>query len=569
MSEEININQLFTSTLSQFSYFIENNNESIIIDPIVDINIYLNILSNTKSTLKYILNTHLHTDFISGSLYLANITGATLIYGPYSSIQINNERYVSQNNNSNECNCDVCSHSQNNKRQMTKYKKSSTLKDKSTVSITNFSSLSYPFFSSSSSFKSQGFKVKFLSNNEKIKFGHCKIQLNHTPGHTLDSSIYFLLDGNDKIHSVFTGDTLLIGDISIPDNIALSVRKDMMFMKDLAIYQYYSIQFIKRSVPEDVEIYPSHINSHNQLKSTTIRKEVSNNDFMKEVDVNEFIKLMVKTRHMSDSLYFHIGFYNYNGILPIGSSHIKSLSVIDFMNYLALNENICIIDTRRPLDNGVVESFEYIKNSILLSIKSIFSFWIGCILNPNQPILIISNISTNKKKDNDIMTYINKLLRVGFTNIVGYLNVNMNIDDYKNSYKSHFEEINRPDLIEKFNVIELKILRQDKILSYLYDNQQSSHIDIIDVRESHEYEKERISFIKSLPLTTLSQKSNLNLFEKKKKYLFLCQTGVRSCIAVSFLVSLGVDNNFLYVVDGGYEKIKINGVIMNNNMNII
>jgi hypothetical protein len=38
------------------------------------------------------------------------------------------------------------------------------------------------------------------------------------------------------------------------------------------------------------------------------------------------------------------------------------------------------------------------------------------------------------------MSYISKLLRVGFTNIVGYLNVNLNIDDYKKSYKNHFDD---------------------------------------------------------------------------------------------------------------------------------
>ena len=76
------IKQLYTGCLSEAAYYVEDNGEAAIIDPLRDIEVYLDLASERKATIKFIFETHFHADFVSGHIDLANATGATIIYGP-------------------------------------------------------------------------------------------------------------------------------------------------------------------------------------------------------------------------------------------------------------------------------------------------------------------------------------------------------------------------------------------------------------------------------------------------------------------------------------------------------
>ena len=76
------IDQIYTACLSQASYFIESNGEAAVIDPIREIDYYLNKADRTKSKIKYIFQTHFHADFVSGHLSLSKATNSPIVYGP-------------------------------------------------------------------------------------------------------------------------------------------------------------------------------------------------------------------------------------------------------------------------------------------------------------------------------------------------------------------------------------------------------------------------------------------------------------------------------------------------------
>ena len=76
------IKQLYTGCLSEAAYFVEDNGEAAIVDPLRDIDVYLELAAERKATIKYIFETHFHADFVSGHIDLAKATGATIIYGP-------------------------------------------------------------------------------------------------------------------------------------------------------------------------------------------------------------------------------------------------------------------------------------------------------------------------------------------------------------------------------------------------------------------------------------------------------------------------------------------------------
>ena len=83
------VEQIYTSCLSQGSYYIESNDEVAIIDPLREIDSYLERANKRGSKIKYIFETHLHADFISGHITLAKKTGADIVYGPNTETSFN------------------------------------------------------------------------------------------------------------------------------------------------------------------------------------------------------------------------------------------------------------------------------------------------------------------------------------------------------------------------------------------------------------------------------------------------------------------------------------------------
>jgi glyoxylase-like metal-dependent hydrolase (beta-lactamase superfamily II)/rhodanese-related sulfurtransferase len=76
------IKQLYTGCLSEAAYYIESNGEAAVIDPLRDIDEYLELARERGAAIKYIFETHFHADFVSGHLDLRKVTGATIVYGP-------------------------------------------------------------------------------------------------------------------------------------------------------------------------------------------------------------------------------------------------------------------------------------------------------------------------------------------------------------------------------------------------------------------------------------------------------------------------------------------------------
>jgi glyoxylase-like metal-dependent hydrolase (beta-lactamase superfamily II)/rhodanese-related sulfurtransferase len=76
------IQQLYTGCLSEAAYYIESNGEATVIDPLRDIDEYLQLANSRKASIKYIFETHFHADFVSGHLDLSTATGAPIVYGP-------------------------------------------------------------------------------------------------------------------------------------------------------------------------------------------------------------------------------------------------------------------------------------------------------------------------------------------------------------------------------------------------------------------------------------------------------------------------------------------------------
>ncbi len=81
------VQQLYTNCLAEAAYYIESNGEAAIVDPIREIEPYLEMARQRGTTIKYVFETHFHADFVSGHIDLAKETGATIVFGPLAETQ--------------------------------------------------------------------------------------------------------------------------------------------------------------------------------------------------------------------------------------------------------------------------------------------------------------------------------------------------------------------------------------------------------------------------------------------------------------------------------------------------
>jgi len=127
----MHIEQIYTGCLAQGAYYITSNNEAVVIDPLREVQPYLDRANRDGVTIKYILETHFHADFVSGHLDLAKKTGATIVYGP----------------NANP-----------------------------------------------------SFDALIAEDGQELKVGDVTLKVIHTPGHTMESTCYLLMDEEGKEH---------------------------------------------------------------------------------------------------------------------------------------------------------------------------------------------------------------------------------------------------------------------------------------------------------------------------------------------------------------------------------
>src|SRR5687767_13450546 len=76
------VEQIYKGCLSQGAYYIQSENEAAIIDPLREVNPYIDKAQREGAVIKYVFETHFHADFVSGHLDLSNITGAPIVFGP-------------------------------------------------------------------------------------------------------------------------------------------------------------------------------------------------------------------------------------------------------------------------------------------------------------------------------------------------------------------------------------------------------------------------------------------------------------------------------------------------------
>lgn len=456
------VEQIYTGCIAHAAYYIENNGEAAIFDPLREIQPYIDRAKKDNAKIKYVFETHFHADFVSGHLDLMNKAGAEIIFGP-------------------------------------------TAKP--------------------------SYKATTAEDGQIFKVGDYSIKAIHTPGHTMESTTYLLIDEKGKEHGIISGDTLFIGDVGRPD-LAQHVIEELTQEK-LAGHLFDSLRNKILPLSDDLIVYPNHGASSacgkNMSKETTDtlghQKQVNyalNPNLTKEQFIKEILTgLTPPPGYFPQNVLLNIkGYESIDNVMQRGS---KVLNTTEFE--VAANETQAVI-----LDTREAQEFSkgFIPNSINIGIDGSFATWVGTLIpSVKQELLIVAHPGRE-------LEVITRLARVGYDNAIGYLKGGF--DAWKEAGKE---------------VDEIKSISAEEF----FKSSESASVNILDVRKASEFGSEHIVDAINAPLDYIND--SITKINKDKTYYVHCAAGYRSMVFISILQARGYRN--LIDVAGGFKAIKESG----------
>ena len=369
------------------------------------------------------------------------------------------------------------------------------------------------------------YDIHEAKDGEIFELGKVKIKVLHTPGHTLESTTFLLLDENGKEHAIFSGDTLFIGDVGRPD----LAQKGELTQDDLAGYLFDSLRSKIMNLPDDVIVYPAHgagsACGKNMSKETTdllgnqkqtnyaLRSDMTKEDFIKEVTDG----LLPPPQYFAQNVAM-----NKSGAKALDDILAKGNVPLDVETFEAManHEGALVLDTR------TAQAFAdaHIPNSIFIGIDGGFAPWVGALIpDLQQPIIFLADDG----REEEVVT---RLSRVGYDNTLGYLKGG--IGEWKKADKEL-------DQVKSITASEFA------------DAYLNGKLNVLDVRKPGEFEAEHVEGAQNLPLDFISE--NMEEMDQDKHYHIHCAGGYRSMIAASIFKSRGYHQ--LVDVAGGFKAI--------------
>ncbi len=262
-------------------------------------------------------------------------------------------------------------------------------------------------------------EFEFISakDNQIFEIGNIKIKVLHTPGHTMESTTYLLIDDDGKDHAIFSGDTLFIGDVGRPD---LAQKATSMTQEQLASLLFHSLRDKVMTLADDVIVYPAHgagsacgKNMSKETVSTFGEQKANNYALRANMTEAEFIK-EVTDGLLPPPAYFGMNVaMNKKGIESFDTVFNNGMKAINAAEFEAVAEETgaLILDTR---NNGDFAK-GFIPQSINIGINGDFAPWVGALIaDVKQPILLVTDLGMEEET-------VTRLTRVGFDNLIGHL----------------------------------------------------------------------------------------------------------------------------------------------------
>jgi hydroxyacylglutathione hydrolase len=446
------VERFYLGCLAHASYFVCSDGAAAVIDPQRDVEIYLEAAARHEARISYVIETHLHADFVSGHRELAQRTGARI--------------YIGQGSGA-------------------------------------------------------AFHHTAVDDGDTLRFGNCRLDFLSTPGHTLESISIVMTDESDPARpkTVFTGDTLFVGDVGRPD---LSPHHTP---RQLAALLYHSLHEKLLTLPDDTVIFPAHGagslcgRQMGSESSSTLAREKRSNYALQARTCDEFVDLLTGDLPARPEYFAKEVELNRQGAAPL--DRLPPLSPLSPPDVLCLqSEGVTVVDTRPAIQFAVA----HVPGSIHLALTGQYASWAARILGLETR-LVLCGEDPDHIRESQV-----RLARVGIENIIGYLDQGITGWILSGHDVEYIPQVTVEDL------------------AGLLDTERG-RITVLDVREPFEVASGAVEGSLRIPLAQLPARTGE--LDPARLVVVHCKSGYRSSIATSLLRRAGFED--IANLTGGFD----------------
>ena len=367
-----------------------------------------------------------------------------------------------------------------------------------------------------------------VTDGDEIQFGQCCLRFLQTPGHTMESICVLMTDLGqpDRPATVFTGDTLFVGDVGRPDLSATHTPEQ------LAAILYHSIHEKLLTLPDDTQIFPAHGagslcgRQMSSESSSTIGKQRQSNYALLARTSEEFVHLLTDNLPTAPEYFAQEVDLNRRGAAHL--SQLPALAALTAPEVLRLqNEGAVVVDTRPTTQFAAA----HVPGSIHIALTGQYASWAARILGLSTPLIIVGEDPEHVRESQL------RLARVGLESVAGYL-----ADGVAGWVRSGQDLDSIPQITVR-DFVELR-------------SHESNRVNVLDVRELGERTNGAIEKSLWIPLGKL--KSRTAELDREKLLVVHCKGGYRSSIATSMLRRAGFHN--IANLIGGFDAWKAAGL---------
>jgi len=363
-----------------------------------------------------------------------------------------------------------------------------------------------------------------VKDGDSVQFGKCRFDFFQTPGHTLESICIAMTDIGEpsRPKSIFTGDTLFVGDVGRPD-----LSRDHT-PQELAAMLYHSLHDKLLKFPDETEIFPAHGagslcgRQMGSERSSTIGKERRTNYALQARSSDEFVHLLTDSMPPRPEYFVRDVELNRQGAGAL--DRIPPPAPVRAADVLRMQrEGAIVLDTRPPMQFAVA----HVPGSIHIGLSGQYASWAARILGLDNRIILVGEDADHLRESQL------RLARVGIENVHAYL---------QDGVAGWIAEGYELDYIPQITVEEFSELLE----------KEGDHIAVLDVREPGEVEAAAMDSSIRIPLGQLQNRTAE--LDASKLIVVHCKSGYRSSVATSILRRAGFRD--IANLTGGFDAWK-------------
>lgn len=351
-----------------------------------------------------------------------------------------------------------------------------------------------------------GFAHQKLRDGDRIDLGRVMLTVKHTPGHTPEHVSFLAAESNrrDRSFAVFSGDCLFADSVGRPD--LLGADKTQKLSKQL----YKSIYGFFLKLDDSVRVHAAHGAGSpcgadiSDRQVSTIGYERQNNPALQCKNEAEFIKHVLFIAPPEPVYYSRMKKENTKGPEILGRMPACPALAPKGFAAAVKRRGVQLVDNRQMLAFGG----GHIAGALNIGPKPEFSIWAGWMLDPDRPVFLVL------EKDTDLPEISAQLIRVGFTQLGGYLLGG--IEQWENS------------------ALPLQSLPQVTVREL---KRRAGQFQVVDVRSPSEWQSGHIPGARYIFLPELGSKSRR--LAKTKPVAVYCDSGYRASLGASILQKRG------------------------------